>query len=298
MPDEIQDVNTAEPSAAETEVVNEEQAVETTPQQEATTTEPQDIAPLPDSVAGEPQDEVDEKGVPWKNRAMEWRRKHDETVAKIPQLIEDGLRKYSTGSKQEYTPEQLRTFAYQTDNAAHQQWALGEASRIEGERNNKAMVDTIRTELDARERKVQEQQIKTQSVQYVFNNYPDMFVKNASGQIIGMNNRNPMTAIVNKIMEDPEAKNNPRGIMIAADIAFAQVARQGGLSAIQQNQKLKAEVKNLQRGTLIEGGGKQSVASKTAKQAALEKLQKTGSLQDGVEALKAMDSERRRAKER
>ena len=91
MPEEIQqEVNEAEETSTPAEEVATEEVVEEvaddSQQEEA---QPEPTQTVPDSK----QDLYDENGVPWKNRAMEYRRKTEDLVEKLPTLLEEAINK-------------------------------------------------------------------------------------------------------------------------------------------------------------------------------------------------------------
>ena len=86
--------------------------------------------------------------------------------------------------------------------------------------------------------------------------------------------------------------------MAAADIAFARVSR-SKMGATQLNeQKLKAEVKHLQKQTLVESGARQNVQAVPEYRKAIDKAKQTGSIKDVSAALAAMAKEQRKALEK
>lgn len=284
MAEEVKDVNTVEASTTEPQV---EQTAEPT-QQEQTTEAPVTTPPPAPTVS-----DVDEFGVPWKNRAAEWRRKTEELTEKLPQMIDEKLSNFSQTGQRKYTVDELEAFATQTDNPTYAQWARSEIRKLDHEEGAKV----VREEL-GKWRKEQEDGIKRQQAyNYVVQNYPDVFVKSPTGQILGFNNQNPLMQQIDVIMRDPRFANDPEGLIAAADIGWARLQRSQQPIMQQEQQKLKEEVRDLQKKTLVEGGGKTATPAIPAHRAALEKLKQTGSMKDAQRALESILAAKRQSEE-
>lgn len=286
-----QDVTAVEPSATEVvkDVATDQQQVQTPQVQEVQET----VQP---SAVGQPQVDLDEQGVPYKNRAFEWRRKFEDLSEKLPTLLEETIKK-NLPQQQQYSEEQLEAFLSDTSSAYHTPqalaWAKGELKKLQEERFS----GTIRKEL-GKWRDEQEGQVKKQQAyNYVASNYPDMFIKDNNGNIINWNNNHPLTQQLNMIMQNPKIANDPEGLIAAADMAYARYIRNQQPMNRQKEQQLKEEVKHLQKQTLVEGSGKGQVQSIPAHRTALDKLKKTGSLLDAKEALAAMYKARKASEE-
>jgi len=239
---------------------------------------------------------VDEFGVPYKNRAMEWKRKSEELAEKLPSLVEEKINEaFAKNSQQaqqrEYTVVELEQYAI--DNPEARPWVEEQKQNI----TLKRLTGEIEKKFQATE-KVKEANVKKQqSLQYVMQTYPDAFVKSQNGQIVGWDNNHPLTQAIGQIMQDPRFSNDAEGLMAAADIAYARYSR-GQQPLIRQKQEsLKAEVKNLQRQTMVEGGGRQGVVTVAPHRAAIDRLKQTGSIKDATEAVKAIMEAKRKAEE-
>ena len=87
------------------------------------------------------------------------------------------------------------------------------------------MTNEFEQKIKAVETKKEAEVRKQQSFNYVASTYPEVFVRNQNGQILGINNQSPMAQQINVLMNDPRFANDPEGLMAAADIAYARVSR-------------------------------------------------------------------------
>jgi len=280
-------VNPAESAPAEEtkEVVN--TPAEATTQENIATT---DTTQTPDPAVNL---DVDEFGVPWKNRAMEYKRKSEETIEKLPSMIEEAVKgsfqQYGKPQEQEYTIAQLEQFAQ--NQPEHRPWVEEKKAEI----LKKQLTHEVEEKFKAEKYQEEAKRLFNQSVVYVAQTYPDVFLKNPQGQVVGYNNQNPMAQQIDVLMRQPRFNTDPEGLMAAADIAFARQSR--GINQ-QKEQKLKAEVKHLQKQTLVEGGSKQNVQAVPPHRAAFEKAKQTGNLKDIAHYMKLEAEFRKAAKEK
>jgi hypothetical protein len=272
-------VNTESAPVTETpEVVN-------TPE---STTEQAQATPAADTTQTDPAVnlDVDEYGVPWKNRAMEWKRKSEETIDKLPNLIEEAVKnnfqQYGKPQEKKYTITELEQFAMQSPE--HRPWVEEQKAQVIREQLTQEVEAKFKAQDSQKEAAVRRQN----AFNYVAQNYPDTIARNAQGQPVGVNMQSPLVQQINQLMQDPRLANDPDGLMVAADIAFARLSRQQQGQVQLKENKLKAEVKHLQKQTMVEGGSKQNIQAIPAHRVALEKAKQTGNLKDVAAALKAM----------
>jgi len=285
MADEPKEVKqeVSETSAETKEVV--EQSAETTPQ-ETSTQQPEpakEEIPIIPSPQGQVE-AVDEMGVPYKNRMFEWKRKAEELAEKLPSLVEEKIKQafqqYGGGQQQrEYTIAELEAFAIQ--NPEHRPWVEEQKALLIRKQLAKEMEEKLQLDRKQREAELRRQQ----SLKYVMDNYPEAFLKNSQGQIVGWNNEHPLTQQIGVIMQDPRLANDPDGLMAAADIGYARYIKSQQTVQQQKEKQLKQEVKNLQKKTLVEGGGKPSEVVSDPVRVAIERLKKTGSMKDAEIAM-------------
>lgn len=232
-----------------------------------------------------PVADVDEFGIPWKNRAMEWKRKSDELVDKLPQLIEEKLSKVTQPQQPQYTYEQLE--AYKLQNVTDPQivaWATGEQRKMQTAENRRLFEEVV----GSREKVNKTEIAKQQSLLYVQNTYPEAFQVDAQGRPMAWNDSSPLTQTIKSLMQNPELSNNPQGLAAAADIAYGRVARSQVPQLQQKVKQGQADIKQAQKASLTEGGGRRVTLQEPVHQGAINALRKTGSIQDAQAAIGAI----------
>jgi hypothetical protein len=259
-----------------------------TPQEPAPSTEPPVVEPpiVQDPLTVPPVADVDEFGVPWKNRAMEWKRKSEEVIDRLPQMIDEKLSKVAQAPQTpQYTFEQLE--AYKLQNPTDAQivaWATGEQRKMQAIENRRLFEEVVGT----REKANQTEVLKQQSLNYVQNTYPEAFKRDAQGRPMAWDETHPITQTIFGLMKNPELSNNPNGLAAAADIAYGRVAR-AQVPKIQATVKQGvADLKQAQKASLTEGGGKRVTLSEPVQVTAINTLKKTGSLKDAETAIGAI----------
>jgi len=265
------DVNAPETSAGETDVkVTADTSTQETTQAEQTTPEPSP------QVA-----DVDETGVPWKNRAMEWKRKSDEVIEGLPLMIEEAVKRAVPQGQQqrEYTVSELEAFASQ--NPEYRPWVEEQKQQIMLKKLTAEMDTKIKSADKARNDEITRQQ----SVQYVMQTFPEAFVKDNSGKIVNWDNNHPITQQIGILMRDPRFATDPQGLVAASEIAYARYVRGQQPRVNQEQQRLKAEVGDLQRKTMVEGGGKTPIQTRPSHRVAVDKAKQSGNLNDVASAI-------------
>lgn len=282
MPEEIQNVAEVVPAP---EVVKE--SVETT-EQGATPVEEtqQPQSAIPEAVNEE--GEVDEKGVPYKNRYMEAQRKlqsiqteYQGLQSTLPNLIQEAVAKAipQKEAAPTYSKEELIKFKNSAESAEHRAWAEIELEKIRG----KETEEYFRNQSQAKEREMAVNHARQASFSYVQSNYGAMFNNDGS-----WNNAHPLTQKLARIYNSDEAlKNHPAGLRVAADMAVAEHIREIQPDIVKQTTKLKRQVKKLQSQTLIEGNGQpQTVKAPDPLKNAYERQYKLGD-KDSTKAVAA-----------
>ena len=256
---------------------NVEEVPEVVSQEEEDVQEPT-VADIATDVApglNQSNSDVDDMGVPYENRFKEQKRKNEKLEEKLDTILQKVEQVTQPGEKQ-YTKQELIVFA--ENNPEHKTWVDGELEKI----NKKERRQELREELDARDKIQENKYLKQQIFNNVINQYPDIAIKDNAGNFLGFNNKSPMFQRLNAYMQNPEIVKNPRGLDVAAALAYRDVNLNNSQKAKQKMTKQKAEIKSLQKQTLVEGSGK--VAQPTASDAQA-RLRQSGSVQDGMDAL-------------
>ena len=265
MPEEIQDVNAEESSASEEQVV--EQGETTAPEmvdqsQEAAST--QEVKP-----------EVEIKhDRPEINYAMEAARKSSEALEIVRELQQKQQQVQQQPAQTQYSKAQLRAFAETTTDANSKVWALEEIDKLDkAERQTE-----YRQIFEGQQQKTQAEMKRTQATNYVAQNFPECFLRDAQGNGVGWDNNSPLTQKIGEYMRHPDLAKNPEGLIAAAKMAAFDLG-------VSMNRKLQtkvnqttAQLRKEQKKQLISGGGAQpQVEGGTTKIAKLaEQYRKTG----------------------
>lgn len=252
----------------------EEQAVtEVSESAEQTTNVETNSAPQPE--------ELDDRGVPWKNKALEYERKLRETTEKLPSIIQEEIKRANEQSNvKKYSVEELEAFAQ--ENPQHRPWVEAEKFKLLKEQieqsQNKRFEEQQKVALAARERKEAED--------YVVSKYPDVFIKDARGVAVGWNEGHPMTKLISEYMSVPDIRNRPDALKWAAKLAYADHLEQQAPATEKKVKQLKAEVKKVQQKTLTESGTRPASQSIDSRKSAIEQLSRTGSENDARNAVR------------
>lgn len=261
---------TAETTAAETT-----QSQETTEQTQEVTQESTPTVTTPINA-----ELYDERGVPWKNVAMEQRRKFEETQQNLPKLIAEEIAKNQAPQQKKYTIAELEQFAQA--NPEHRAWVEQEkASVLKAE-----LAQEFNQRIEATQRQQREEVVKSQVFNRVLQNFPDIAIKDQQGNFLGWNNMNPMTQAMGKYMSNPDLANRPDGLEIAAKLAYADSMMQKVPATQKTIQSLKSQVKKAQAATFIEGGGRKAGDSASPVKKHLDRVAQTGRSEDAAGVMK------------
>lgn len=200
----------------------------------------------------EVSNDVDENGIPYKNKYMEVSRKLEEFADKLPRVIEETLAKkqqQQPPQEKSYTIEELEQIALQNPNLRPQ---------VEAEKMNLQKREFAKL-IEERERK-QEEKAKADMVRnqtwYEVTSDPllkDVFTQNAMGHK-QFRLDHPMTQIIDGYMRNPEIGNRPDALKWATKLAYADYMRDFSEKTEKQARKMKATVNQEQRKTLVGGG--------------------------------------------
>jgi hypothetical protein len=251
----------------------EEAVEEVAPQSEPIVDSP--VEPEP-SVQAPPvaQPDVDEFGVPWKNRAMEYRRKNEEFAERLPQLIDEKLSKLNQPQTPAYTYEQLEAYKLQNSTDANVvAWATGEQRKLQRAEDDKRLQDL----LGSRDRQRELETGRQRAFEAVKQKYPD-----------ALNQNSPMFNLVREYMQIPEFANRPDGLFFAAKMAKADMLESQTPILQQKVQAQKAEIKQAQKASFTEGAGRRVTNSVSPVNSAVDSLRKSGSMKDAESAIGAI----------
>jgi len=272
MPNE-QVVNEAEAAPAIEPVIDpqvETTTAETAPQETvATQAEEQVQTPV------QPAQDVDERGIPWKNRAMENERKFRELEEKVKSIE-------TTNQPKKYTVQELETFAL--DNPEHRPWVEEEKAKLLREQIIGEVRQETQREIQAREFEVGRQR----AFETAISQFPELAIRDTDGRFVGWNNSNPMTQAVARYMQDPDVSRRPDGLIVAAKLAYADNAMSQVRTSQKQVSKLKAQVKKVEQKTFVEGGGKPVSAPSNPVRKAVDQFKTSGNPTDAKNAMGAV----------
>jgi hypothetical protein len=216
---------------------------------------------------------------------MEWKRKSEEVIDRLPQMIEEKLQKVSQPQTPVYSFEQLE--AYKLQNATDPNavaWATGEQRKMQTAENKRLFEEVV----GARERTRTEETLKEKSLKYVQKEYPEAFKKDASGNPVAWDESHPITQGIFNLMRNPMMASNPEGLSAAADIAYGRFAKTQTPALQQQVVQAKADIKQAQKASLTEGGGRKAPITATPQQTAIARARETGTLKDAESAMGAV----------
>lgn len=277
MPEQAKGVKSEESPASE--VAEQDVKEEGVEDASAQSSEQEETQPEPGQ--GQTIEQVDDRGVPWKQRALEYQRKVQELSESIPQMIDRKVAELSKPKQEEpkYTIAQLEQLAI--ERPEYRPWAEEQKEKIRMEQITRQFDEKIKATEAAKEAEFKKQK----AYEYAVTNYPDMFVKDASGRPVAWNNEHPMTREVAAIMQDPRLTNDPDGLQIATDIAYGRYMRSQLPNMKKAQTKMKQVAKKLEAGTMVEGGGKSAQTGRDSFVDAKEKLAKSGSIRDAQAAV-------------
>jgi len=261
----------------------EEQDVNTELEESSTQEEPEQETPP----QGQVDEELDERGVPWKNKAMELERKLRENVDNLPNIIKQTLAEANKEkeTKPQYTVAQLRQFSIENqDNPQYVAWAEEQIDAIK-EQKLEAKLQEIRKK---EREELQAQQTRQQVEMEVVSNprYSEAFVVDSAGNKV-WNQGSKLTNLAAQYMQDARIANEPDALAIAMKLAYADYIDLKQGTTQQELTGLKRQAAKLKQATLVEGSGVDAPTSKaTNYSSAIDRLAKTGSKTDAYNAVR------------
>lgn len=206
-------------------------------------------------------DEVDEKGVSYKNRFFELERKYENLNKSIPQMIQEaataaanqtGSQVKSQGQPEYSINDYLRAKAKDPENASYYDAQIMELQK-------KEIANTVKSEIQQLTRQQSEAQIRQQAEAWAMTNFP---------QLRDINN--PFTQeVIRQFNARPEALRAPQDFAIAAEL----VAGRMGIKPVTQVNPQQDKVKQLEKKNksmlkerTLEGDGRGNLTPNTVTQ--------------------------------
>lgn len=222
---------------------------------------------------GQALQDVDEYGVPWKNRAMELQRKLADTAESLPKMIEETLAKKQAQPQQEYSIAQLE--AYALEHPEYRPWVEEQKEVLREKR-----IEEKLTKKQEEDRKVQQNENARQNAERALLNdprYSEAFVELPNGQKT-WNPNSRLTQLMSQYMNNPRLKGDPEAVLIAAKLARADLLDSTAPQSQQALSSLKRENEKLKSKTMVEGSGVQLQQQvKDTFKEAVSNFKKTGS---------------------
>ena len=207
-------------------------------------------------------------GVPWKNRAMEFKRKYEEMNRDLPGMIREAV----TGAIPQVQPYQERQPTIEElEQLAMERPDLrpgieAQKAKIQQDGVAKLIREEIKKDRDNRE---VESQMKDSFVD-VRQRYPEMFTPDG-----GWNMNSPLTQEMSRLYNSfPQFKQSGWGLSGAADMAFGRLARSNQPKVVKAVKQQQQKIKDLEKRNLPEGGGK--VITKEGRATLLGRLKQEG----------------------
>lgn len=249
MEEEQQVVNQKEQTATSTEQQQDQNQIEQTQEQEQTS-----------QAEGQTQQQVDERGVDYRNVAMEYRRKLDEMPGIIQKTVQEALavsqQQQQLQNKPTYTVSQLEQYAQ--ENPSYRGWVEEQKALL----LKQDLEKTFDERLKAERQQTSNAQVRQQTEQWVTSHpkFKDCFVTDLSGGK-QWNMNNPLTQLMSNILnqQDPVTgkmvKDRPDGLAIAAEMAYGRYALTQEGKTQNSVQKLQKDLRKVQKQTMTVGTG-------------------------------------------
>lgn len=283
-PNEAKEVVNQEDSATSSEAVNEQEVEKTAPESSATqeqNEQSQEVSQATTPVAQINPDLYDERGVPWKNVAMEQRRKYEETQSSLPKLIAEEIAKTTQQQQQKkYSIAELEQFAQ--SNPEHRAWVEQEKMAI----LKSELAQEFNQRIEATTKQQKDEAIRAQVFNKVLSTFPEIAIRDQQGNFLGWNTLNPMVQTIGKYMESPDLANRPDGLEVASKLAYADMMMQKMPQAQKKESFLKSQLKKAQSATFIEGNGRKVSDNQSPTKKYLDRVAATGRTDDAAGVFK------------
>ena len=293
-PNEAVTEEASTPSTQTQETPSETQPAEgqTAPSSQATEETTVQETPIAQQEQGAPAFDLDERGVPWKNRAMESERKLHELPQVIRQTVAEELSRNQKPAQPEYTIEQLEQYAI--ENPQYRAWTEARKAEI----IQKNLEKTLDARMQATETKVREEGIRKSAESWVVSHpeFQSCFISDASGNKT-WNHSNPLTQIIGQILNtvDPTTgklvRDRADGLAVAAEMAYGRYMLSSKTKNATQVTQLKKDLRKAQKTQMIPGkGAVPSQPARSTVQKAIDTYNKSYNKEDlkvGVRAILA-----------
>lgn len=236
-----------------------------------------------------PQPEyLDDRGVPWKNVAMESQRKLEDAISRLEKLGSQGQQ----GSQEkEMTIEQLENIALERPDLRPQVEARkAEIIQKNFERSQEKRMQEMET-------KQRDLSVRQQTENWVVSHpeFKDCFIDDPMTGGKAFNPTNPLAQTILSAYNqfDPisgrKLSDRPDGLRIAAELSLARMYLNNKSKTNNQITQLKRDLKKTQKQAMVVGGGAPAVASKVSEiRKSLDNYQKTNSSKDAFAAVKSL----------
>ena len=220
---------------------------------------------------------------PQLNVEAEWRRKYTKLVEDLPNMVDKVIQEKSASPQQpQYTVSQLESYAQQ--NPEYRAW-VEEQKEILREQKFEQKLKSVQ---ESERKRVETETSKQRALYEVVSDprFAEAFTVTPTGAK-DWNFNSPLTIRINEYLLDPDLKNRPDAVLIAAKLAkadFIGAPTQQG----QQLSSLKRENEKLKNQTLVEGSGRPVVQKPRNEIAeAMAKVAQSGRLEDATEVIRA-----------
>jgi hypothetical protein len=250
-----QDVNSESSPEEQEEVVN-------TPETDQQETEQQPQVPPQESEEVKEQD-VAQDDRPIQNVAWEAKRKADELISVLPDIVKNAVKEQlgNTPQQPKYSKAQLKAYSGHPETPMDQRiWALEELERMDKEERTSEM----RQMFESNQRKVESDIKRQQTFQYVIQSFPDIAIKDAGGNFVGFNVQSPLYAKVDEYMRTrPELQQHPEGLALAVKAAAFDLGLGSSGKLQKKIDQTTAQLRREQKKQLTGGSGVTPAASGT-----------------------------------
>jgi len=250
---------------------------------EGVTAEPAQQQVATEEVAPQPEGQrvqVDERGVPITNVEAEWKRKFNDLVEKLPNIVEENVRKATTKTEEpKYSVSQLESYAI--EHPEYRPWVEEQKEKLRKDELLKAIDEKFSTDKKKTEVEVK----RNQAYAYVANQFPELFTKDSIGNQM-WDVKNPIVSSVGQYMNDPRIANEPDGLVVATKLAYADYYRSQASKLTGKVEATQNALRKEQRKTMVEGGGTGQVVQKSDYTKAMERLRDKGDKTSASAAIK------------